>query len=407
VTTEERVVALFAAANPIPDPDVFEPLAPFEPSFLDGFSTGIKVGASVASPDSLGWRAPRRLRPALTAALVVAALAAGVALSARFLSPPVARVLDQPRLDLGIFEPMRGWIMYGSGGKLEAIDPADPTNRYTLDFPDEYDNFVKPDSAMYLMPAGWSRDGSLLALADEDQPAYVMDRQGTVTTIGDRTGCCWFVTFNWLSPDGTAYAWVNFQNPIPALEIVSLGETGSRQILVSEQLFDSLSTAWYPDGSALALVTYVAENGMEVPTIEVISVDGSDRRVLVGPEFGHVRHLSWSPDGFQLLVVAGEERMPTAANLPPLNPLLPRQATDLYVVNADGSGLRAIEPASAAETFYVAGTWSPDGTQIAVIDYDGGLREIVVMNLDGTGRRVLTEVSIAAPFTGIAWHPAP
>ncbi|MGH8923367.1 MAG: TolB family protein [Acidimicrobiia bacterium] len=79
--------------------------------------------------------------------------------------------------------------------------------------------------------------------------------------------------------------------------------------------------------------------------------------------------------------------------------------TRLYLVNADGTGLRFLEPDSAAETFYVAGTWSPDGTQIAVIDYPG--REIVVLNVDGSDRRVLANVQIPEPFTGIAWHPTP
>jgi hypothetical protein len=405
VNAEDRVVTLFTAANPIPNPEIFEPLQPIDPNFLDGYSRGATAGVNITIPGPLPWRATRRLRSALAAALVVAILAVVFALWVRFLSPSVAPVLDQARPDLGIFEPMRGQIVYGSGGELEAIDPTDPSRRHTLDFPDDFNRFVG-NGAMYLMPAGWSRDGSLLALADEDQPAYVMDRHGSVTTIPDETGCCWFVTFNWLSPDGTAYARVNFENR--ALEIMSLGGTGTSQILVSEELFDSLSPAWSPDGSALALVTHVAEDGAEVPTIEVISIDGSDRRVLVEAEFGHVRHLSWSPDGSQLLVVAGEERMPTASELPPLNPLLPRQATDLYLVNVDGSGYRALEPDSGEEKFYVAGTWSPDGTQIGVIDYDDRrLREIVVMNRDGAGRRVLAEVAISAPFTGIAWHPVP
>jgi DNA-directed RNA polymerase specialized sigma24 family protein len=393
VSSEEQVVALFAAANPIPDADLVEPLEPFDASFLEGFAKGSEARVVIRPTEWVDRGTSRGLRPVLAAMLAVALIAVGIAVGVRFLAPRTPPVLGQPRLDLGVFEPVRGWIVYGSGEELEALDPADPSRRHTLEFPEGL-------GVSYLMAAGWSRDGSFLAISDEyNGGSYVMDRSGSVTSLSAQSGCCWFVTSNWLSPDGLAYLRFGEEGN---LETVSVGDPGDVRILVAEensleQLDSQIPAipAWSPDGSAIAFVSR-EENGFFAPKVEVVSVDGGDRRVvLVGPEFGHVRHLSWSPDGSQLLVIAGDST----------NHLLAGQATRLYLVNADGSGSRALEPDSLTERSYVAGSWSPDGVQVSVIDYPG--RDIVIMNTDGSDRRVLAHVRVIEPFISIAWHPAP
>jgi Tol biopolymer transport system component len=84
-----------------------------------------------------------------------------------------------------------------------------------------------------------------------------------------------------------------------------------------------------------------------------------------------------------------------------LNPLVHPQPTSLYLVSAEGSRVRKI-----ASGYYVATAWSPDGTQIAAIEYSGS-RRLVVMDADGTGKRVLVELPADELFTGLAWHPLP
>ena len=135
-----------------------------------------------------------------------------------------------------MFEPIRGWIVYGAASGLEAIDPANPSVPRTLEFPDQ-------DGASRLMAAGWSRDGSKLAVESEHLGEWwVMDRSGAVTRIPKerleiQTGCCLFVTSHWLSPDGSAAA---IGQP-GGLDIVELGEMVVRRVLEVDES-DSLPT---------------------------------------------------------------------------------------------------------------------------------------------------------------------
>ena len=60
----------------------------------------------------------------------------------------------------------------------------------------------------------------------------------------------------------------------------------------------------------------------------------------------------------------------------------------LYVMNADGSGVRRI---SGADGRYSTPVWSPRGDYIAFTKQTSGRFLIGVMKPDGTGERVLTE----------------
>ncbi len=106
--------------------------------------------------------------------------------------------------------------------------------------------------------------------------------------------------------------------------------------------------------------------------IDVVRPDGSGRATIVDSG----RSPSWSPDGKRLIFHtfrAGARH------------------EELFVVNADGSGLRRIEH-PVLDAFEPA--WSPDGRRIAFSSYAKlGINEtfeIYVVNADGSGRRRLT-----------------
>jgi len=62
-------------------------------------------------------------------------------------------------------------------------------------------------------------------------------------------------------------------------------------------------------------------------------------------------------------------------------------ATDIYVMNANGSGETALTTNPASDN---APAWSPDGTRIAFASTRDGNSEIYVMNADGSGQTRLT-----------------
>ena len=77
-------------------------------------------------------------------------------------------------------------------------------------------------------------------------------------------------------------------------------------------------------------------------------------------------------------------------------------ATEIYVVNASGGGLRRLTRNLGDDQ---APSWSPDGTKIAFTsERHGGISEIFVMNADGTLQTRLTRNLI--PDYLPAWGPS-
>jgi Tol biopolymer transport system component len=113
--------------------------------------------------------------------------------------------------------------------------------------------------------------------------------------------------------------------------------------------------------------------------------DGTSIRQLTYPDWGFADLASsWSPDGTK---VAFERDDNTQNN------------ADVYVINADGTGLTRLtdctaEPASAACGGYFEPVWTPDGksivfTRCCVHQVDGDHQTIDIFRADGTGMRTL------------------
>jgi TolB protein len=93
---------------------------------------------------------------------------------------------------------------------------------------------------------------------------------------------------------------------------------------------------------------------------------------------------AWSPDGLQIAFTQGS-----------------RGRAEIFVVNADGTGLRKLSDNNPA--YDADPVWSPDGRAIAFTSDRDGNYEIYVMDADGSNQRNVSQ-SPAADFAP-AWSP--
>jgi dipeptidyl aminopeptidase/acylaminoacyl peptidase len=136
-----------------------------------------------------------------------------------------------------------------------------------------------------------------------------------------------------------------------------------RTKLVGNSSFDG-APAWSPDGTKLAFRSELPGPYGDYGRIFVVNRDGTGLRQ-VTPEVAATDYVyddgpSWSPDGTRLVFTRGP---------------------DLFLINADGTGLTA----TGVQGSYPS--WSPDGTQIAYGSVTG-LDGTFVMDLSFTPRRV-------------------
>jgi TolB protein len=132
--------------------------------------------------------------------------------------------------------------------------------------------------------------------------------------------------------------------------------------------------------------------------IFVVNAQGGDERQLTsGPEVDY--DLDWSPDGRRLLFIRRLEQEG-------------RDTLDLYVINADGTGLRQLTGSALAQEDLLREfdpAWSPDGRTIAYASSgvtDGKRRHgIYLMNADGSGKRRLDHLPSYTQPIEPAWSP--
>ena len=200
------------------------------------------------------------------------------------------------------------------------------------------------------------------------------------------------------SPDGRRIAFVTFAvspgAPSP-LEVNIMNADGSGQRNLTREwglegvpvsLFTAGHPVWSPDWRRVAFIRQrgvYRTHGYRVARysdIYVMNADGSGRRRLTrSPQ--HDGDPVWSPDGRRLAFVR-----------------VRGGRSDIYVVDADGGGLRRLAhaiafrpmPGAPSSGFAANPTWSPDGGRIAFMSNRDGTDDIFVVNADGSGLRNLT-----------------
>ncbi len=155
--------------------------------------------------------------------------------------------------------------------------------------------------------------------------------------------------------------------------VIGADGTGERQVTRG----GAHLARWSGDGREILF----AGGGADTGRVFATAPDGGDRRVAATVAG---RSPVLSPDGTRALFLVG-----------------PWTSTAIAVANADGSGVRLI---AGGRTTAWNGAWSPDGVRIAYTHGDSArVLQVHVVNADGTGDRAVTHV---APEEGSAQLPA-
>jgi len=243
----------------------------------------------------------------------------------------------------------------------------------------------------------WSQDGpEIVFLRSGD--IYVMNADGSeqrnlTRNAASDSDAAW-------SPDGKQIAFVRERGG--GAEIYVMNADGSGQRNLTRNAAPDSDPAWSPDGRRIAFARKIAFVGGVGGNFEifVMNADGSGRRRLTRSAERDDAP-AWSPDGRK---IAYERRSGSGGGGHAWEWFV------VYVVNADGSSQpRGLSPGGEPQQDRAARAarplWSPDGRMIAFLSASDGNYDVYVMNADGSG---LTNVTRSgANESSFAWSPMP
>ena len=229
---------------------------------------------------------------------------------------------------------------------------------------------------------------------DENSEIYIMNIDGTGKTQLTSNN---FADLNpALSPDRTKIAYLSGGSRLDYQDLFVMDIDGENPLkLIPEfppsaiptldgilaRLYNSHNTpAWSPDGSRIVFSGTESEGYNNLFVLDVN--EGNLRRVTAFNAYQvNAFDPSWSPDGTKILFYHYDDM--GMGNLP----------NGWYTIQPNGGNLTLL-----AEGYGNGGTWSPDGTQIALGSSPGDMAAgIYVMGADGTGMTRLGDSSVSNP----------
>ena len=171
----------------------------------------------------------------------------------------------------------------------------------------------------------------------------------------------------------------------------------------------SASPAWSPGGAKIAFESFRALDGSNasIPAVNiwVMNADGSGLTPLTSLTAQSVNslHSAWSPDGTRIA-------FDSTRALDGSNAI--GTVVNIWVMNADGSNAKPYTTLTASMASSVSPAWSPSGSKIAYLSARAlngtnssiGVRNIWIMNPDGSNSQPLTTLT-ASTCSDLAWSP--
>jgi TolB protein len=186
---------------------------------------------------------------------------------------------------------------------------------------------------------------------------------------------------NWpeWSPDGRHIAYQS--NLYGNLDVWVMNADGSGAKRLTDDPAHDYLPAWSPDGTRITFASWRREPGdtADAVHIYVMNADGTEQRRLFPKSPGTSTSTQWAPDGRSFL----------------LSSKVGDQGADLFVVDSNGETIRRLTNDDFSNG---AGVFSPDWQRVAFHSDRGEESDIVVINADGSGRRIVVT-------DGQNWYP--
>lgn len=252
---------------------------------------------------------------------------------------------------------------YRDGNADIYVMDADGTNQKRLTNDRRSDN----------VPA-WTVDGRIVfrSMRDRNANFFIMDADGgnLKRITDDKLDKAPPVP----SPDGSRLAFVAFSLEGDRHDIHVVGQDGvGLKNLTAELSKDKkLAPAWSADGKSIA---YMESKGYAL-NLRLIDVETGKVSKVTEDASATFANAVWSPDGRRIAYVSS-----------PAGSAMDKARGDIYVMNADGSGVKNLT-ANPAEDNYPA--WSADGTSIYFVSFRDGNAQIYSVTMDGATEVRLT-----------------
>lgn len=216
-----------------------------------------------------------------------------------------------------------------------------------------------------LHPPQWSKDG-LKMIISQGQGSYLVDlSDGGVTLKDVVVKEKWDENYAVISPDGSLLAISSWRQDGDE-DVFGIGVSnpdGSDYRNLTRSRNDQYLWGWSPDGDRLSFTSFKrSRDGSRSFSLYTMTPDGSSPRKLV--DQGPVGHPEWSPDGQRIAFLRGSH---------------------IYVVDRNGSNLSKLVEADSPPA------WSPDGRSIAFLRGDNR-DSLFVINADGSGLRKIVDI---------------